>query len=149
MNMYFLDKKISQMRHILFLFSVKKVFSVKKNQTKFFFPCKIIFFCKCIFCKKHKSFFRKKNFFFFNLVLQQLNNHNFHRILKIADIIILSYMASINLLNKVSIIFMLAFSSIFKDFYLKLKKVFIKSSYTTSDLYQHRKNPLRAVSGDF
>ena len=58
-------------------------------------------------------------------------------------------MASINLLNKVSIIFMLAFSSFFKDFYLKLKKVFIKSSYTTSDLYQHRKNPLRAVSSDF
>ena len=57
-------------------------------------------------------------------------------------------MASINLLNKVSIIFMLVFSSFFKDFY-KLKKVFIKSSYTTSDLYQHRKNPLRAVSSDF
>ena len=64
MNMYFLDKKISQMRHILFLFSVKKVFSVKKNQN-FFFHVKLFFSANNVYFVKNTNLFSEKKIFFF------------------------------------------------------------------------------------
>ena len=52
-------------------FSVKKVFfSVKK-----FFNIKLIFHIKHFFLKIKSKYFFPKNIFFFNLVLQQMNNH--------------------------------------------------------------------------
>ena len=52
-------------------FSVKKFFNIK-----LFFLIKIIFSQNNVyFVKKEKKIFKKKNFFF-NLVLQQMNNYN-------------------------------------------------------------------------
>ena len=56
------------MRYIFFSFSVKKVFSVKKNQYKFFFHIKFFF-------SANNVYFVKKKKFFFNLFLQQMNDH--------------------------------------------------------------------------
>ena len=68
------------MRYIFFIFSFiffsfKKVFSSKKYFSyKTFFPRKNIFSANNVYFVKNKYFFKKKNFFF-NLVLQQMNNH--------------------------------------------------------------------------
>ena len=65
------------MRYIFFtfsfiFFSVKKFFSVKT-----FFTIKLFFHIKRFYVHlvKNKTIFSKKNNFFFNLVLQQMNNH--------------------------------------------------------------------------
>ena len=55
MNMYFLDKKI--FLYILFSFSVKKTFSVKKDQYKIFFPYNVYFV-------KNTNIFSKEKYFF-------------------------------------------------------------------------------------
>ena len=64
------------MRYMFFSFSVKKkAFSVnkKKNQYKFFFHIKLFFSANNAYFVKNKYFSKKNNFF--NLVLQQMNNH--------------------------------------------------------------------------
>ena len=58
------------MRYIFFSFSVKRVFSVKKKiNVKFFFHIKLFFSANNVY------FVKNTKFFFFNLVLQQMNNH--------------------------------------------------------------------------
>ena len=53
------------MRYIFFSFSVKKPFSVKKNQYKFIFPYKIFFFsANNVYFVKNTNIFSKKNYFF-------------------------------------------------------------------------------------
>ena len=77
MNIYSLDKKdISQMRYIFFKFFVKKAFSLKKkkSQYKFFFHIKLFFSANNVYFVKNTNIFSKK-IFFFNLALQQMNNH--------------------------------------------------------------------------
>ena len=72
------------MRYILYFFtfpfiffSVKKVFFSKKIfQYKTFFSYKNIFSANNVYFVKNTCFFRKK-YFFFNLVLQQMSNHNY------------------------------------------------------------------------
>ena len=57
-------------------FSVKKVFSVEKIfDRKLFFHIKTFFCANNVYFVKNKYFFKKKSFFF-NLVLQQMNNHS-------------------------------------------------------------------------
>ena len=69
------------MRYIFFIFSFiffsfKKVFSSKKYFCyKTFFPRKNIFSAINVYFVKNTNIFSKKNNFFFNLVLQQMNNH--------------------------------------------------------------------------
>ena len=69
------------MRYIFFtfsfiFFSFKKVFSSKKYFCyKTFFPRKNIFSAINVYFVKNTNIFSKKNNFFFNLVLQQMNNH--------------------------------------------------------------------------
>ena len=71
------------MRHIFFIFSyiffsVKKVFFSKIIfQYKTFFPYKNIFSANNIYFVKNINIFsKKKKNFFFNLVLQQMDNHS-------------------------------------------------------------------------
>ena len=52
------------MRYIFFSFSVKKVFSVKKNQYKFFFHIKLFFSTNNVCFVKNTNIFSKKNFLF-------------------------------------------------------------------------------------
>ena len=68
------------MRYIFFtfsfiFFSVKKVFFSKKIfNIKLFFHIKTFFSANNVYFVKNTNIFSKKNFFF-NLVLQQMNNH--------------------------------------------------------------------------
>ena len=68
------------MRYIVFtfsfiFFSIKKVFPVKIfSNTNIFFHIKTFFSANNVYFEKNKNVFSKK-FFFFNLVLQQMNNH--------------------------------------------------------------------------
>ena len=52
------------MRHMFFLFSVKKAFSVKKNQYNFFFLIKLFFSANNVYFVKNTSIFSKKKSFF-------------------------------------------------------------------------------------
>ena len=52
------------MRFIFFSFSVKKAFSVKKNQYNFFFHTKSFFSANNVYFVKNTNIFSKKNFFF-------------------------------------------------------------------------------------
>ena len=70
------------MRYIVFtfsyiFFSVKKVFSVEKIfDRKLFFYIKTFFCANNVYFVKNTNIFSKKKGFFFNLVLQQMNNHS-------------------------------------------------------------------------
>ena len=52
------------MRHIFFSFSVKKAFSVKKNQYNFFFLIKLSFSANNVYFVKNTNIFSKKKSFF-------------------------------------------------------------------------------------
>ena len=63
-------------------FSVKKViFSKKKFNIKLFFHIKRFFSANNVYLVKNKNIFQKKNKLFFNLVLQQMNNHSNEQVL--------------------------------------------------------------------
>ena len=70
------------MRYIFFtfsfiFFSVKKVFFSKKIfNIKLFFHIKTFFSANNVYFVKNTNIFSKKKFCFFNLVLQQMNNHS-------------------------------------------------------------------------
>ena len=62
-------------------FSVKKViFSKKKFNIKLFFHIKRFFSANNVYLVKNKNIFQKKQLFF-NLVLQQMNNHSNEQVL--------------------------------------------------------------------
>ena len=70
------------MRNIFFtfsyaFFSLKKSFFSVKNifNIKLFFHIKTFFSASNIYFVKNTNIFSKKKIFFFNLVLQQMNNH--------------------------------------------------------------------------
>ena len=63
-------------------FSVKKVIlSKKKFNIKLFFHIKRFFSANNVYLVKNKNIFQKKNKLFFNLVLQQMNNHSNEQVL--------------------------------------------------------------------
>ena len=82
------------MRYIFFtfsfiFFSVKKVFFSKKIfNIKLFFHIKTFFSANNVYFVKNTNIFSKKNFFF-NLVLQQMNNHKLQTVYEIGFSIIL------------------------------------------------------------
>ena len=73
---FWIKKYFSKEIHIFLIFCKKSFFSKqKKNQYIFFFHIKLSFSANNVYFAKNTNIFSKKKKFFFNLVLQQMNNH--------------------------------------------------------------------------
>ena len=73
---FWIKKYFSKEIYIFLIFCKKSFFSKqKKNQYIFFFHIKLSFSANNVYFAKNTNIFSKKKKFFFNLVLQQMNNH--------------------------------------------------------------------------